>query len=266
MPVHDADAAVHRALRGRGGRGDRGGLPGHDRRRQGRPHQARARACSAMRRRSSGSRRSCIRWCRRPSAGCWRERAGARRKVAVLDIPLLFETGGDRRVDAVVVVSAPAGRAARARAGAPGMTAEKLDALLAQADAGRRKAPARRFRGGYLAGIRRCARPGAMRFLPPSLRCRSGGGDSRRLQENGTSMMREIVLDTETTGLDPVAGPSAWSRSAASKLVNRFPTGKTFHRYLNPERDVPPEAFAVHGLSVEFLRDKPLFADDRRRA
>jgi DNA polymerase III subunit epsilon len=72
--------------------------------------------------------------------------------------------------------------------------------------------------------------------------------------------MREIVLDTETTGLDPYQGHRL-IEVGCIELVNRFPTGNTFHRYLNPQRDVPAEAFAVHGLSLEFLKDKSLFAD-----
>src|SRR5579859_6358570 len=72
--------------------------------------------------------------------------------------------------------------------------------------------------------------------------------------------MREIVLDTETTGLDPLRGDRL-VEVGCIELVNRFPTGQTFHRYLNPERDVPAEAFAVHGLSYDFLKAKPMFAD-----
>ncbi len=71
--------------------------------------------------------------------------------------------------------------------------------------------------------------------------------------------MREIVFDTETTGLDPYKGDRL-VEIGCIELVNRFPTGRTFHRYINPERDMPPEAFAVHGLSSDFLKDKPLFA------
>jgi DNA polymerase-3 subunit epsilon len=71
--------------------------------------------------------------------------------------------------------------------------------------------------------------------------------------------MREIVFDTETTGLDPYKGDRL-VEIGCIELVNRFPTGRTFHRYLNPERDMPQEAFAVHGLSLDFLKDKPLFA------
>jgi DNA polymerase-3 subunit epsilon len=71
--------------------------------------------------------------------------------------------------------------------------------------------------------------------------------------------MREIVFDTETTGLDPVQGHRLVEIGCV-ELLNRFPTGKTFHRYINPERDMPAEAFAVHGLSIDFLKDHPLFA------
>src|SRR6202163_810317 len=71
--------------------------------------------------------------------------------------------------------------------------------------------------------------------------------------------MREIVLDTETTGLDPLRGDRL-VEIVCVEILNRMPTGQTFHRHLNPERDMPAEAFAVHGLSSEFLADKPLFA------
>ena len=76
--------------------------------------------------------------------------------------------------------------------------------------------------------------------------------------------MREIVLDTETTGLDPATGDRI-VEIGAIELWNHLPTGKTFHKYLNPERNMPEEAQAVHGLTEEFLKDKPVFsqiADD----
>jgi DNA polymerase-3 subunit epsilon len=72
--------------------------------------------------------------------------------------------------------------------------------------------------------------------------------------------MREVVLDTETTGLDPFQGHRLIEIGCV-ELVNGIPSGKAFHRYLNPERTVPAEAFAVHGLSDDFLKDKPFFAD-----
>jgi len=73
-------------------------------------------------------------------------------------------------------------------------------------------------------------------------------------------MLREIVMDTETTGLDPANGDRL-IEIGCIEMVNRIPTGREFHRYLNPERDVHRDAVAVHGLTVEFLKDKPLFAD-----
>lgn len=73
-------------------------------------------------------------------------------------------------------------------------------------------------------------------------------------------MQREIVLDTETTGLDHAKGDRIIEIGCV-ELINRIPTGREFHCFINPERDVPTEAEAVHGLSTEFLSDKPLFAD-----
>jgi DNA polymerase-3 subunit epsilon len=71
--------------------------------------------------------------------------------------------------------------------------------------------------------------------------------------------MREIVFDTETTGLDPFQGDRL-VEIGCIELINRFPSGKTFHSYFNPERDMPESAFKIHGLSIDFLKDKPLFA------
>jgi DNA polymerase-3 subunit epsilon len=70
--------------------------------------------------------------------------------------------------------------------------------------------------------------------------------------------MREIVLDTETTGLDPLRGDRLVEIGCV-EIFNRMPTGQSFHRYFNPERSMPAEAFAVHGLSDAFLADKPFF-------
>ncbi len=72
--------------------------------------------------------------------------------------------------------------------------------------------------------------------------------------------MREIVLDTETTGLDPAQGHRLVELGCI-ELLNRIPTGATFHRYLNPEREVPAEAESIHGLSSDFLKDQPRFAE-----
>jgi len=73
-------------------------------------------------------------------------------------------------------------------------------------------------------------------------------------------MSREIAFDTETTGLDPRAGHRLVEIGCV-ELIHGMPSGKSWHSYLNPERDMPEEAFNVHGLSVDFLQDKPLFGD-----
>lgn len=73
-------------------------------------------------------------------------------------------------------------------------------------------------------------------------------------------MTREIIFDTETTGLNPLGGDRIVEIGCV-ELINTIPTGETYHVYLNPERDMPEAAFRVHGLSREFLSDKPLFAD-----
>ena len=75
--------------------------------------------------------------------------------------------------------------------------------------------------------------------------------------------MREIVLDTETTGFDPATGDRIVEIGAV-ELINHLPTGRTFHVYINPERAMPKEAFEVHGLGDDFLRDKPKFAEVAR--
>ena len=73
-------------------------------------------------------------------------------------------------------------------------------------------------------------------------------------------MKREIVLDTETTGLDPASGHRVIEIGCV-ELIGGIRSGKHFHCYLNPERDVPMEAQAVHGITTDFLKDKPKFAE-----
>ena len=70
--------------------------------------------------------------------------------------------------------------------------------------------------------------------------------------------MRELVLDTETTGFDPQQGDRIVEIGAV-ELINQMPTGRTYHQYINPERAMPDDAFQVHGLGDDFLRDKPVF-------
>lgn len=71
--------------------------------------------------------------------------------------------------------------------------------------------------------------------------------------------MREIVFDTETTGFDPTGGDRIVEIGAV-ELLNHLPTGRTYQEYINPERTMPDSAFQVHGLSDDFLKDKPVFA------
>ena len=71
--------------------------------------------------------------------------------------------------------------------------------------------------------------------------------------------MREIVLDTETTGFEPSEGDRIVEIGAV-EIFNHLPTGKTYHQYINPERMMPKEAFDVHGLGDDFLRNQPVFA------
>jgi len=73
-------------------------------------------------------------------------------------------------------------------------------------------------------------------------------------------MNRQIVLDTETTGLSPASGDRLVEIGCV-ELINHLPSGRTYHVYINPERSMPEEAFRVHGLSDEFLADKPRFAE-----
>ena len=72
--------------------------------------------------------------------------------------------------------------------------------------------------------------------------------------------MREIVFDTETTGFDPATGDRIVEIGAV-EVVNYLPTDRTFHRYINPQRDVPAEVVKIHGLTQDFLKNHPVFAD-----
>lgn len=72
--------------------------------------------------------------------------------------------------------------------------------------------------------------------------------------------MREIVLDTETTGMDPVKGDKLVEIGCV-ELENLLPTGRHYHVYINPERDIPAEATAIHGITNEYVKDKPTFGE-----
>lgn len=72
--------------------------------------------------------------------------------------------------------------------------------------------------------------------------------------------MRKILLDVETTGLDPFSGHKIIEIGCV-EVVNKLRTGRVFHKYINPKRDVPHDAFKIHGISTKFLQDKPNFSD-----
>ena len=83
-------------------------------------------------------------------------------------------------------------------------------------------------------------------------------GVSLNLAKKGSGEVREIILDTETTGLDPKKGDRVIEIGCV-ELFNRTPTGREYHAFINPGREVPAEAQAVHGITTEFLKNKPLF-------
>ena len=91
------------------------------------------------------------------------------------------------------------------------------------------------------------------------LECRRGSSDSAAGKEWKLKEMREIVFDTETTGLDPRQGHRL-IEIGCIELLNRIPTGNTFHRYINPERDIPAEAFAIHGIDLARVQNEKVFA------
>ena len=269
--MHDADAVVHQNLRRRGrGRRSRRRFPA-------RPRPARSTAsssrpeCSTIRRRCGRSRPSSTRWCARAEARFLSAAARTAPTIAVLDIPLLLETEGDERVDAVVVVSAPSDVQRQRVLERPGDDARQARRLPGPADARRREAPARGFVVDTSRGFD-AARAQVREILDAGCYNAAAAGNSfrgRRARaqgrEEGTKegAMREIVLDTETTGLDPYQGHRL-IEVGCIELLNRIPSGNTFHRYVNPERDVPAEAFAIHGLSAEFLGQAAVRRGGRR--
>ena len=83
------------------------------------------------------------------------------------------------------------------------------------------------------------------------------------MRNTSTESVREIVFDTETTGMTPGLGDEGdrLVEIGCVELINLVPTGRTYHVYINPERDVPADAVAVHGLTTDMLKDKPLFGE-----
>src|SRR5690606_20430791 len=139
--------------------------------------------------------------------------------------------------------------------GATGHDAREISRDSPPADAGRREAAAGRLRRAVGAGPR----------LDAPLRDTDRQAHPQRRSEGAPQMssaygMREIILDTETTGLDPLKGDRLVEIGCV-ELINHLPTGRTWHTFINPQREVPLEAFEVHGLSTDFLADKPLFQE-----
>ena len=185
------------------------------------------------------------------------ERSGA--PVAVVDVPLLFETGGEKRVDAVVVVTTTPEIQRERILARDNMTGRKARRHPGAAVARRRKAQARRFRGGYLAWSRPGARADPRHSANRLLKCRSGAADS---PPPGSRPMREIVLDTETTGLDPLRGDRLVEIGCV-EMFNRMPTGQTFHRHSIPSatcRPRPSTCTAFPASSSPTSRCSPMWS------
>ena len=184
------------------------------------------------------------------------------RAVAVLDIPLLFEAKLDVRCDAAVVVSAP-DFLQRARVLArTGMTQEKFDGILARQipDATKRRRADFVVPSGcgkaetlrHLSRIVKLIKQAPATHWPPDAYA------ERNVDRRST--YARAVLDTETTGLDPLNGDRIVEIGCV-EIFNHIATGQTYHQYINLERAMPTGAFAVHGLSEEFLSGYPVFAD-----
>ena len=184
--------------------------------------------------------------------------AAARRGVAllVLDIPLLFESGEERRCDATAVVSAPA-FVQRARAlRRPGMTPEKLAAILERQMPDAEKRAPRRLRDRH--------RPRAAFELAADSRDRH---NARRLAAPPIPILIAPWPPCVRSCSTPKPPASTRARATVSseigciELVNHIPTGEVFHSYLNPGREMSRDAFAVHGLDDAFLAKQKAFAD-----
>jgi dephospho-CoA kinase len=259
VPVFDADAAVH-ACRGRAARSSRRS------RRPSRNHRSRGVLRQELGARVFGNPGALARLeaIVHPAVGRMREAfliEHAGQPIVVFDIPLLFEKGHGAGLDAVMVVSAPPRRNARASCAA-GHDAGQVRPYPRPASTGRGK----RARADFIVdtGVTLEETRAQVAALVGASAAANGKTCVEALPVpcDGSIylVMREIVFDTETTGLDPRSGDRL-VEIGCIEMVNRVPTGAVFHAYFNPERGMPAEAEAVHGLSEAFLSDKPKFGE-----
>ncbi len=181
--------------------------------------------------------------------------AVAEADMAVIEIPLLFETGADYPLDATAVTWCADAELRRRALARPGMTVEKLDAILArQMPQAQKKQLAR-----YVIDTGTSLEATRDQVNDIIADCRRRAAEDK--DDTPAHMTREIVLDTETTGLSPASGDRVVEIGCV-ELVNHVPTGRTYHVYLNPEREMSADAQRVHGLDDAFLADKPKFHEE----
>ena len=247
-----------------GGSG-RARIPRHDDERRRRSRQAERGAGRRTRRAFASSRRSCIRWCARPSARSCASRPStaprsrcSRSRCCSRPAPTSWSTS------TIVVSAPPEVQRARAAAAARDVGGKARPAARAP-DAGCREAGARPISLWTPAATSRRAEA-ALDAIIAELRGRPGEAYARHWASLTGILESEEVRHARNHSRHRDDRPQSQKGDrlieiGCIELINRIPSGREFHRFINPQRDVPAEAEAVHGLSTAFLRDKPLFAD-----